>query len=116
MSFQKTIQKSGVIARLEHQIETMEQVEVRHLLVLACYEAEAGPLDPELLRRTNDMLHGKQFKTRQEMYNAALNSAKTVRFELDSAQPEAASTPGTGSIFDQGIPLSLSDSTGTPED
>lgn len=103
---------SGRTATLKEQVDTLHQVEMRMMHLLACYEGWAGPLDPELVKRTTEMLMGQTFTDREEMYKTMLSVAKTVQLDLEFEQAAAEAelrTLGTESNGDTATQLYVPD-------
>lgn len=83
MSFAKAVKKSGMIDRLEYQFEVLQQVEIRQMLALACYDAMVGGLPQNLLEAVNKDFQGKSFSSREEMWKSLSAVAKTHWSELE---------------------------------
>lgn len=83
MSFTQQVKKSGIIQRLEWQVETLQQVEIRQMVALACYEALTGGLPEPLLRGVNESFQGKTFKDRQDMYTQLVSTATAIWAEME---------------------------------
>lgn len=85
-NFKKAVEKSGIIQRLEWQLETLQQVEIRQMVAIACYEAMLGGLPEPLLRGVNEALQGRSFADRSVMYAELVGTAKMLWTELEFEQ------------------------------
>lgn len=118
----KVKQQAEIITRLGNQNETLMQIQMRQLLVIACYEAQYGGIPGQLLERVNTVMHGKTFRDHESMYKAAMEAANMVKAELEyEAAAEIARADNSSNLDSVSsgvlpIPLSEPDTLGNPED